>query len=293
MNTVPQLPSERPYHRLARTPSYRWWRPLVELVAFAVAVAALLAVGSAALPAAVAHSVEHGGVAGLIGISSTLAVGIPAAKLAAAGAGRSAGGLSSVIGRLRWRWLGRCSLVALVLYAVAIPVDLAVDPRHLAWPGWTTFAPLGLAILVFVPLQAAGEEYAFRGTLLQMLGAWVPFSWLVVAITSVAFAAVHGQGGEVFVGTLVSGILMGWLAIRTGGLEASIALHAVNNVTAFMLTAASGGGDTLLSRLNHDISWASVALGVVIQVVYAAIVVEAYESRCEAPSARRIGSWPR
>jgi membrane protease YdiL (CAAX protease family) len=35
-------------------------------------------------------------------------------------------------------------------------------------------------------------------------------------------------------------ITVGWLTIRTGGLEAGIALHGLNNLLAFMLPAATG-----------------------------------------------------
>ena len=285
-NTVPGLPPDRPYDRLARTATYRWWLPLIELVYFAIAALLLIAVVNAALPDRIDHLIEQGGAAGLIGLSLMFAALIPAAKLAAAASGRGPVGLSSVIGRVRWRWLVRCTVVALVVYAVLIPVDLAIAPQPIAWPGWTTFAPLGLAVLVFIPLQAAGEEYAFRGTLLQTLGAWIPLSWVAVAISSVLFAVVHGLGPAGFVGILGSGLVMGWLAIRTGGLEASIALHAVNNVSGFMLSAAFGASDTWLSQLNQEISWAGAGLGVVFQVIYAAIVVR----RCGDIAVRSPGS---
>jgi membrane protease YdiL (CAAX protease family) len=35
-------------------------------------------------------------------------------------------------------------------------------------------------------------------------------------------------------------LTVGWLAVRTGGLEAGIALHVLNNLLAFLLPAAIG-----------------------------------------------------
>jgi membrane protease YdiL (CAAX protease family) len=35
-------------------------------------------------------------------------------------------------------------------------------------------------------------------------------------------------------------LTVGWLTVRTGGLEAGIALHVLNNLLAFLLPAATG-----------------------------------------------------
>ncbi|MET9522895.1 CPBP family intramembrane glutamic endopeptidase [Streptomyces coeruleorubidus] len=44
---------------------------------------------------------------------------------------------------------------------------------------------------------------------------------------AVLFAAAHGWGTKWgFIGLLVFGGVCGWLTIRTGGLEAAVALHA-------------------------------------------------------------------
>jgi hypothetical protein len=111
-------------------------------------------------------------------------------------------------------------------------------------------------------------------------------SWIAIAVSSVLFAAVHGSSPVVFVMIGVSGLVMGWLTIRTGGLEAAIALHAVNNVSGFLLQAASGTQDSWLSRLNQDVSWAGAAIGIAGQLVYAAIVVR----RCGAIAVKSPGT---
>ena len=55
-------------------------------------------------------------------------------------------------------------------------------------------------------------------------------------------------------------LTVGWLTVRTGGLEAGIALHALNNLLAFLLPAAigqlsgwddQGGAPWTLLRLGH------------------------------------------
>ena len=95
--------------------------------------------------------------------------------------------------------------------------------------------------LLTTPLQAAGEEYLFRGFLLQSLGATrlaAPVCWVV---SGAIFATAHGQfAPPLFADRWLIGIVFAWLATTTGGLEASIALHAVKNITVLIPAAILG-----------------------------------------------------
>ncbi|MFD0516899.1 CPBP family glutamic-type intramembrane protease [Paractinoplanes durhamensis] len=115
---------------------------------------------------------------------------------------RPAGTLSSVTGRLRWRWLLRClpvAAVAVVLllaggtaFAAATGVDAGLSDAELA--GWGPFL-LSMAVFVLVvPPQAAAEEYVMRGWLLQAVGSWCRGPWLPIGVQAVVFAALHGWG---------------------------------------------------------------------------------------------------
>ena len=96
--------------------------------------------------------------------------------------------------------------------------------------------------LLLVPLQAAAEEYVFRGWLLQAVGAYLRTPWVAIAFQAVLFAAAHGWGTRLGLpGPGRHGRALGWLTVRTGGLEAAIALHVVNNLVAFTVAAAFGG----------------------------------------------------
>ena len=89
-------------------------------------------------------------------------------------------------------------------------------------------------MLLTTPLQAAGEEYAFRGYLLQAIGALTRRAWIALVLTSLLFAMAHGlQNFPLFFDRFMFGLIAGWLVIRTGGLEAGIALHVLNNLLAF------------------------------------------------------------
>ena len=118
--------------------------------------------------------------------------------------------------------------------------DQEVLPRSEQWVG------LVVVSLLTTPLQAAGEEIAFRGGLVQSVGSWFrsPVVALVVTtiLSTVTFVAAHGSFDPwivIEIGTLaVFGCYLAW---RTGGLEAVLVIHIVNNVLITVTGALFGG----------------------------------------------------
>lgn len=267
-----------PYHRLARTATYRWWKPLAELAVFA---ALLVLFWLTVIPALYALlGPGDDGVPGIVKLGLTIAVATPAAVLAARSLGRGWGALWSVEHRLRGRWLATCAVVAVAMLVLSAGLGAAAEalgaplgPDRGGWVGWDRFGPLALAVVLVIPLQASAEEVVFRGTLLQALGAWVPWRWVPIVVTSIVFALAHGLPLAGFVAIATFGAVAAWLTIRTGGLEAAIALHVVNNTTLFLLDAATGRGDRWVTELNTDVTWPSTLIDVTVNLVYAAVIV--------------------
>jgi membrane protease YdiL (CAAX protease family) len=189
---------------------------------------------------------------------------------------RRPGSLSSVAGRLRWTWLLRClalAVLALVLGQAAQVVALSLAGEAYSdlfgWVGWQAFLPPLVAIVLLVPFQAATEEYMFRGWFIQAVGAHVRNPVWGVLIGALVFASLHGYSWVGLVDVFAFGAVMGWLAVRTGGLEAPIALHVMNNVLAFGLSAAAGNLEDALDQGKTPIPWQALA-GTVVQLgVYA------------------------
>lgn len=168
------------------------------------------------------------------------------------GVHRSAPGIPlSVSGRLRWGWLGKISLL--------------IVPVWVAWLiGWYFLAPepsrpasdvvLLLSItLLSTPLQCAGEEYGFRGTVNRCVAAWFPNPRLSLVagavVSSLLFMAAHlAQDPWLLAYYFGLGMLFCAYAWRTGGLESSIVLHTVNNVVSFVMTILLGGMDEVFNR---------------------------------------------
>jgi len=281
-------PPLSPYHRLARTPVHRWWRPVTGTVYIVVcgAVLGLLGFLTFAAAALIAGRPDNadgvpsfGALADLAQEFLMIAVLLPMVLLAARWIQRRpAGSLSSVTGRLRWRWLLTCLPIAFAAIVVALGAGLALATAtgldaglNEALAGWGPFAVSMLVLVLVVPPQAAAEEYLTRGWLLQGVGAWFRKPWVPIALQAVVFAALHGWGTPWgFADLLVFGAIAGWLTVRTGGLEAAIALHVMNNLVSSVLTAAFN--DLGADETAADLPWQLAVVDLPVLLGYAAVI---------------------
>jgi membrane protease YdiL (CAAX protease family) len=300
------MPEARPYQQLGRTDLHRWWRPIVSVVvAVVVSVVAgvmLLLVVMVLAWQATGHLPTLGtgeeifrnnDLASLIVMLGTIAILLPAVWLVTVLIERRGiGTLSSVAGRIRWRWLGWCFLPAAAYMLAVIGggslADLLGDgpPDHGGdWVGWARFWPSLLVIVLLVPFQAAAEEYIFRGWLLQAIGSFTfegrtgavgrrlarvfRTPWPAILVTSGLFAAGHGYSGWGPVDIASFGVLTGLVVVLTGGLEAGIALHIVNNIVSMSLDASEGD----LSLHQGSVSFLSLVEDTLPMLVWALLIV--------------------
>lgn len=245
------------FHRLARLrPRYRWWRMLLTglLGAAFYAVILLLVLVPLGIVAAIVPAwgaelqflltttqyfdLDRPWL--LVALVLPLILMIPALFAASRIVeGRGVGLLSSVTGALRLGWLGKTLLLALTVFVVYFAVLLgwsaatgetvAPDFSH---PGlWVMLA----LVVLLIPFQAAAEEYVFRGYLMQLVGGWLRHPAFAVLLPVPLFILGHGYDvwGAASVGMFA--VVAAWLTWRTGGLEAAISLHIVNNVLIFLL----------------------------------------------------------
>jgi len=232
------------YLRIARPDSGAGWRLAVGLLAgtfgfFVVTLAALLAVlmvmrlGGGDLTVDTHHVTPEL----LLATNLGLALCIPLAGLLSWSIyGLRPRWLGSVVPGLRPRWLATCAAIAGTVWGVLfLLLLLALTVSDTARFDGQVVGFLVVVVLT-TPFQAAGEEYLFRGFLLQSLGATrlaAPLCWVV---SGALFATAHGQfAPPLFADRWLIGIVFGWLATSTGGLEASIAQHAIKNSDALRL----------------------------------------------------------
>jgi len=293
---LPPYPHRRrePFHRILRTWNYHHWRvlagiPLTVLAAFmgplvvGVLVGLVLQwLGRGSVAEVFDGLALQGRIepATLLVINLSLGLLIPITWLAVRYLHNlRPRWLGSVRPRLRWSLVGWFFAASLVSTAVSYLTAALLSPSELpgtdggggAAGGATTVALL-MVIVLTSPLQSAGEEYFFRGYLLQAFGALVRSPWFTVTCTSLLFAAAHGsQNLPLFLDRFAFGLTAGGLVILTGGIEVGIAMHVVNNVVLLAIAAATG---TLTQTLGTtEASWTVVAVDIGQFVLYAGFVV--------------------
>lgn len=275
------------YHQLHRAGPRGWWRPLVGVLAVivfwvgstglivGVALVVELAVSGRPLTTNLDLMTDPGPIL-LGGILFSIAILVPVAfGVSWALHGVTPGWLMSVAGRVRWAYLAGCAGLAFVTLILTVGLmsvlpagtdqELDSEPTGLT----ARVVALLLVTLLLVPLQSAGEEYVFRGYLTQAFGASFP-TIIAVLGPALIFALAHGgQELPIFIDRLAFGLVAGYLVIRTGGLEAGIAMHIVNNWFAFGIAILFGSlGDAFAPS---GASWWLLPTTLVQSLVYLAL----------------------
>lgn len=307
---------ELPYHRLYRAqPTYRWWRPLV-----AVLMAAVFFLGVSILVAVPLFIVlvatnavdlfSPTATDDLVTLITpdmarpwTLAFGLgsiilvlPFIPLALRIAGIRPSGvrvniLHSVLFNLRWRWLLISLIPAAVVWVGTLAVQLGIGaalgdellPFSTDVP---TYLLSVLIVVLLVPLQAATEEYLYRGVLLQSVGAWVRWAPVTIVVSAVLFGFSHAYDGWGILTVMVMGVGFAVVTLRTGGLEAGIAMHTVNNVATFVVTGTGMFGPT---GITEDTGGPAGLIAQVVTVVLWVLGVEWFARRNGIERISRIG----
>ena len=285
----------RAYVSQMRGPRHRWWRPLVALAvagALWIVCAVLAFLPSMLVLGSEEEMANPVNPWASVSLNLVLASLIPATLLGLwVGFRRSPWRVLSVAGRLRWRWLGWCLLVVTPLWAAYLAVTWFVfDQEVLDRP--EHWVALLVITLLTTPFQAAGEEIAFRGGLVQGVGAWFHTPAVALAVTTVLstafFAAAHGSADPWIVVELGSLAVAGcWLAWRTGGLEAVIVLHVVNNVLIMVTGILLGGLEESYVDGTSEGSPVSAAMNVAATALVTAVLLGLARRRGIAPAGWR------
>lgn len=250
VSSAPAVPVSRTYFHSLRDGRPRWWKPVVIIAAVVlsylvlnvvltvIAYAVEAAVRGLPLLAATSGSIGMTPLvfaAALLSLAALLPISLllyrllyPAVPL---------GTLFSVEGRLRWRWAAQATLIAMIAIGVAGAAILAIEPRVLITDAGPPANPLPwiLVALLIMPAQAAAEEITVRALIGRSIGSLFARAGLAtviaLAVSSVIFGAAHLAGDPWLIAYyFLFGLLMGVVAWRTGGIEAAVALHVVNNV---------------------------------------------------------------
>lgn len=285
----PPAPGGLPYHLILLGGWPGWWRSVVGIVALVVGmlvVAPLVwqlpfLVYFAASGQDVLASLET-----LIDLENPTPLGLAYLNIVLASAipltwliirvvhGLKPRWLASVLPRLRWRFLFVClglallALIATIVVSALLPdQETGVEPSGQLNDFTRTTRDFLLVVVLLTPLQAAGEEYAFRGYLTQAFGGIFRHPAPAVVAPAILFALAHGgQSAPIFFDRFAFGLVAGTLVILTGGLEAGIAMHVLNNGLAFGLALAYGDMGSSLNPTGG--SWWSIPVTLTQSLVY-------------------------
>ncbi|KQZ69689.1 CPBP family intramembrane glutamic endopeptidase [Nocardioides sp. Root151] len=281
------------YHQLQRAGAHSWWRSVLGVLLLGlfglIVVPGVLQV-FVLIGLAISGSSDIGSDAmdlldlndptpiGLAYLNLTLAALIPATFLVTLWLHRlRPGWLTSVLPRMRWKLFAAClglsfvALFATLLVSAFLPTSSGQEVSGDLNAFDSQAQQFALVVLLLTPLQAAGEEYAFRGYLTQVFGAHFPTAVAVLA-PAVLFALAHGaQDAPIFVDRLAFGIVAGILVVRTGGLEAGIAMHVLNNWLAFSLALMFSDFGSALNPTGG--TWWSLPVTLTQSLVYLGLVL--------------------
>jgi membrane protease YdiL (CAAX protease family) len=285
-------PEPRTYPLMLRTWTYEWWRPAVGLVVLVVGVfaASLVLLPLLWLTVALDHQGSLGDAftetakldrvtwQGMLYLNLSLAAMVPLTWAIVRLVHRMRPRwLMSVRPGIRWTYFWACfalapvALVAQIVVGALLPTDpndLGGSVHHLT----SSSVAIGIVVLLTTPLQAMGEEYAFRGYAMQAFGSLTRRPWIAILLCSTLFALAHGvQNVPLFLDRFAFGLMAGYVVLRTGGLEAGIAMHVWNNLVAFGFALLLGNIDDTLNVT--EVSWWNIPLTITQNGVYLVLVL--------------------
>ena len=151
--------------------------------------------------------------------------------------------------RVRWSrfFFGFAIYGVILLILFAISFFTESENLEFSFEPVKFFIMLVIALL-FIPMQASAEEFAFRGYIAQGVASWTKSRWWALIIPSVLFGLMHSANPEVFEygfwvmipQYLFMGFMFGTMSVLDDGIELAMGVHTVNNLMASVLVTFDG-----------------------------------------------------
>lgn len=145
------------------------------------------------------------------------------------------------------------------LSGISMPVDNA---------GW-----LVLSLIIFAVLPAIFEELIFRGILLNGLREGMG-DVSALFMSAFLFAIMHGSLQQLIY-PFILGIILGWIAMRTGSTFCSMLVHFLNNATAVIINYFTVRNELNMSIEYNAWQWV-LAVGLVLVAAAIIYVIERF-----------------
>lgn len=184
---------------------------------------------------------------------------------------------TDLLGAWRWPVFWRGLAVWLVVLVAAVLIDFALAPQGFRVSADGRTAALVAVALPALAVQTFAEEFVFRGYVTQGLLLATRRVLPAALISGLLFGALHiPNGTPQAVSATAFGIVMAFIAIRTGSIAFTSGLHLANN--AFGAIVVVSGGDVFrntpgfFTQTTPHLMWWDTAVGVVGLVAVAVLV---------------------
>ena len=221
--------------------AYRWYKPLLTGLLF-ILFYFLLASLVYLITSTVFHTtvsvtgyddMKFYSTAGAFFNSAMGAVYIPALLLAAFFVkDRPLSSYFSSMGGWRWKIFLKTFAVGFVIFGIPTIIRFLLAGRT----GDVQFTAGGFIFLILLmPLTCVAEELMFRGFIMQTFSSWFRLPVLGLIVQTIVFAAAHPYNLNGVIYIAASAVIYGVICICSRGLEASSAMHILNNVTELIM----------------------------------------------------------
>ena len=195
----------------------------------------------------------------------------------------------------RWDNMFRAGFVLIAFFGLASLLESTIFPDEYEGLKIQTdlkrYIPLLIITFVFVPFQAASEEFLCRGYLNQALVKYLRSPWVVFTLTSAGFAALHaanpeaqGQMWPYLASIFTFGMAMCILLYFEGGIESAIGAHIANNIFVFGFLGYEDPHLPNTAWMTLDapkIGWGDFAIDFVMIAIVTALII--WANRRSAP----------
>ena len=158
---------------------------------------------------------------------------------------------SSSRGGWNWKLYFKCLTIPLAIYLIYNIISAIVNGRQ--GPNTLTLT-FFVICLIIIPLQCIAEEYLLRGFVMQTIGSWFNIPVLAWIVQAAIFASMHPYSILGVLGVFIDGIVLGFFAWKTNGLEPGSAFHSVNNFMSAMIVALGFDVSTSTITLTNFVS---------------------------------------
>lgn len=208
--------------------TYAWYKPILILI---IAVIVSLAISSAALFIIRADSNSNGIINMIYAAISMIAV-IPSMYIGFKLLYKIP--FSTQVAPVRrWDWsiYIKAFIVTFIVYGAVQIISLLASGNLIIS---NTSIVIILLCLILPLFQGFAEEFLCRGLLMQTFGAWFKIPIVAIVLQAAIFAILHPYDILAVIAVFCIGFFYGFLTWYSQGLESSSAMHAVNNMFAFL-----------------------------------------------------------